>query len=167
VALLSIEETSMNHDVAGAHHFATEMEFTVRMYDIDYNGHVSNIVYIRWLEDMRMVGFEKIASIRDCLQAGQVPVLLNTSIEYKLPIHMFERPRGSLWVSGFSKTTFRIEAEIAVEDKICAKAWQTCVFINQKTNRAIRLPQAVLAKFEKEIPALRSTRQAGRPGCQD
>ncbi|PWU00081.1 MAG: thioesterase [Candidatus Melainabacteria bacterium] len=128
------------------------MEFTVRMYDIDFNGHVSNIVYIRWLEDMRMVGFEKIASIRDCLEAGQVPVLLNTSIEYKLPIYMFEKAKGLLWVSGFSKTTFRIEAEITVKDKICAKAWQTCVFISQKTNRATRMPQAVLAKLEKVIP---------------
>jgi acyl-CoA thioester hydrolase len=144
----------MVHDPAGAKHFTTEMDFTVRMYDIDYNGHVSNIVYIRWLEDMRMVGFEKIASIRECLEAGQVPVLLNTSIEYKLPIRMFEKPRGLLWVSGFSKTTFRIEAQITVDDKICAKAWQTCVFINQKTNRATRLPPAILAKLEKEVPHL-------------
>lgn len=144
----------MSHDATGIKHFATELEFTVRMYDIDFNGHVSNIVYIRWLEDMRMVGFEKIASIRDCLEAGQVPVLLKTSIEYRLPIHMFEKPKGILWVSGFSKATFQLEAEISVDGRICAKAWQTCVFINQKTNRATRLPQAVSTRLEKEIPSL-------------
>ena len=106
----------MNQNGDGASRsLVTEMEFTVRMYDIDYNGHVSNIVYIRWLEDMRMVGFEKIASIEACLEAGHVPVLMNTNIDYIRPIKMFEKTKGLLWVSKFTRATFTIEAEISAQ----------------------------------------------------
>src|SRR5947208_6147204 len=31
-----------------------ELLLAVRTYDIDFAGHVSNIVYIRWLEDLRL-----------------------------------------------------------------------------------------------------------------
>jgi acyl-CoA thioester hydrolase len=31
-----------------------EMPIRVRTYDIDSAGHVSNIVYLRWMEDMRL-----------------------------------------------------------------------------------------------------------------
>ena len=65
---------------------------------------------------------------------------------------MFDQPKGLLWISGFTRTTFTIEAEISVGDRICAKAMQTLVFINQQTNRAIRLPQAVLDKLKRSLP---------------
>jgi acyl-CoA thioester hydrolase len=31
-----------------------ELELPIRTYDIDFAGIVSNIVYIRWLEDLRI-----------------------------------------------------------------------------------------------------------------
>jgi acyl-CoA thioester hydrolase len=147
----------MVQEAAVTKHFSTEMALVVRMYDIDFNGHVSNIVYIRWLEDMRMVGFEKIASMEECLAAGQVPVLLSTNIQYKLPIRMFQKPIGLLWISGFTKSTFQLEAEISVAGNVCAKATQICVFISQATNKAIRLPESVLAKF-RQIPMAQLSR---------
>jgi acyl-CoA thioester hydrolase len=154
----------MNEAGTGQKPLAQEMDFTVRMYDIDFNGHVSNIAYIRWLEDLRMVGFEQIASMEDCLKAGQVPVLLSTTIDYKWPIYMFEKPKGMLWISGFTRTTFKIEAEICVDGRICAKATQTCVFINKKTNRATRLPEAVLSKLKQVLPE--SVERKPLPACK-
>lgn len=34
--------------------FETTMAVKVATYDIDYANHVSNIVYFRWLEDLRL-----------------------------------------------------------------------------------------------------------------
>ncbi|MBT4500790.1 MAG: hypothetical protein HOC74_23880 [Gemmatimonadetes bacterium] len=35
-----------------------EIELLVRTYDIDFAGVVSNIVYLRWLEDLRLAALE-------------------------------------------------------------------------------------------------------------
>jgi acyl-CoA thioester hydrolase len=36
------------------HPFEVEIPLPVRTYDIDFAGIVNNIVYIRWLEDLRL-----------------------------------------------------------------------------------------------------------------
>jgi acyl-CoA thioester hydrolase len=129
------------------------MDLVVRMYDIDFNGHVSNIVYIRWLEDLRMVGFEKIVPLKSCLERGQVPVLIRTDIRYRRPVKMFDEPKGRIWVTGYTKTTFTLEAEILIKGERCADATQTGVFVNDRTGKLIRLPQAIIERFlEAQIP---------------
>jgi acyl-CoA thioester hydrolase len=134
---------------------ATEMDITVRMYDIDFNGHVSNIVYVRWLEDMRMVGFEKIVPLQACLDKGQVPLLVRTDIRYKRAVKMFDKPKGTIWIAGFRKASFVAETEISVDGAVCADATQTIVFINEQSGKLIRLPEAVLSRFEElEVPRL-------------
>jgi acyl-CoA thioester hydrolase len=133
----------------------SELDLVVRMYDIDFNGHVSNIVYIRWLEDMRMVGFEKIVPIKSCLDLGQVPVLIRTDIRYRRPVKMFDEPKGLLWVSGYTKTTFILEAEILVRGTRFTDATQTGVFVNESTGKLIRLPDSLVKRFQEEnIPVL-------------
>jgi len=131
--------------------FLSELDLVVRMYDIDFNGHVSNIVYIRWLEDMRMVGFERIVPIRSCLDLGQVPVLIRTDIRYRRPVKMFDEPKGLLWVSGYTKTSFTLEAEIRVNGERYADATQTGVFVNDKTGKLIRLPDSIIQRFQEEL----------------
>lgn len=39
--------------------FQTESELEVKTYDIAAAGHVNNIVYARWLEDLRNMLFKK------------------------------------------------------------------------------------------------------------
>jgi len=134
--------------------FLSEMDLVVRMYDIDFNGHVSNIVYIRWLEDMRMVGFERIVPLRSCLELGQVPVLIRTDIRYRRPVKMFDEPKGLLWVSGYTKTSFTLEAEIRVNGECYADATQTGVFVNEKTGKLMRLPESVIQRFQEKVIAI-------------
>jgi acyl-CoA thioesterase FadM len=38
---------------------SVELSLNVNTYDIDVAGHVNNIVYIRWLEDMRNILYNK------------------------------------------------------------------------------------------------------------
>jgi acyl-CoA thioester hydrolase len=129
--------------------FTSEMNLVVRMYDIDYNGHVSNIVYMRWFEDMRTVAFEKIASLKECLDKGFAPVLVSVNIQYKRPIKMFDQPKGLLWITKFGKTSFTLQAEISIDETLCTASEQTVVFINTKTNRPCRLPDQIVHNFQK------------------
>ncbi len=127
-----------------------ELDLVVKMYDIDFNGHVNNIVHIRWLEDMRMVGFQKLVSLKSCSENGQVPVLIRTDIRYRRPIKMFDEPKGLLWVTGYSRTTFTIACEICVGGIVHADATQTLAFINLQSGRPVRLPTTMFKGFEEE-----------------
>jgi|SRR5277367_3025798 len=143
----------MNSSGESSKPLLSELDLVVRMYDIDFNSHVSNIVYIRWLEDMRMVGFERIVPLRNCLDLGQVPILIRTDIRYRRPVNMFDEPKGLMWVSGYTKTSFTIEAEIQVNGECCADATQTIVFVNEKTGKLIRLPESIAQRFQQELIA--------------
>ncbi len=41
------------------HRHAIERDLPIRTYDIDFAGIVSNIVYVRWLEDLRLAMMEE------------------------------------------------------------------------------------------------------------
>jgi acyl-CoA thioesterase FadM len=55
-----------------------EWTFPIRTYDIDFALHVSNIVYIRWLEDLRLEMMSKYLPLSELLSKGQAPVLRST-----------------------------------------------------------------------------------------
>src|SRR5690349_12582585 len=59
------------------------LAFAVRTYDIDYAGIVSNIVYIRWLEDLRLELLERAYPLDRLVAGGLGPVLLETRIAYR------------------------------------------------------------------------------------
>ena len=68
--------------------FEVELAFNVGTYDIDFAGIVSNIVYLRWLEDLRLAMLEAHLPLEDQLAAGTTPVLLSTEIEYLRAIRL-------------------------------------------------------------------------------
>lgn len=43
--------------------YKTELVFSIRTYEIDAAGHVNNIAYVKWLEDLRCELFNKYFSI--------------------------------------------------------------------------------------------------------
>ena len=137
----------MTSALVGNKPLLTKIDLSVRTYDIDFNGHVSNIVYVRWLEDMRNIAFEKIMGLKACVELGYMPVLVSTNISYKQSINLFDKPCGYLWVKSHGRISFEFEEEIIVEGKVCASAVQVVVFLDSLTGRPIRLPQIIQEKF--------------------
>jgi hypothetical protein len=58
--------------------YGVELQFKVQTYDIDFAGIVSNQVYIRWLEDLRLEFLDTYAPLDRLLADGLVPVLVST-----------------------------------------------------------------------------------------
>src|SRR3989304_9533031 len=77
--------------------FETEIPFSVKTYDIDFAGLVSNIVYIRWLEDLRLQILAVHYLLDVQLAQGTGPVLVKTEIVYRRPSRIQERPTGRVW----------------------------------------------------------------------
>lgn len=124
-----------------------ELMIPVRSYDIDFAGIVSNIVYIRWLEDLRSKWLDEHFSLDKQVEQGYVPILTETQIEYKRQIKLFDRVVGRLWISNLGRLKWTVQAEITTNKNLAAKATQMGAFVSLHNNRPIPIPEDLLQKY--------------------
>ena len=124
----------------------------MRTYDIDFAGVVSNIVYIRWLEDLRLAMLEEAYPIALALIEDTAPILLETRITYERPITIHDRLVGRMWVTRMAPVRWHVAAEFVVGDAVHARAEQTGIFIRLSTRRPISVPDALRARFTPSEP---------------
>lgn len=129
--------------------FYVQLALPVRGYDIDFAQIVSNIVYVRWLEDLRTKMLDEYFPLDRQVANGYVPVLMATNIEYKRPIVMFDQPIGHMWIKTLEKVKWINQAEIVVGGKIVAQATQTGVFVRLDSKRPIPIPAELRTQLER------------------
>ena len=104
-----------------------ELPLQVSTYDIDIAGHVNNIVYVRWLEDLRNLFFSKFISFENLLEENLYPVIASTNIRYYKQIKLFDELKGFLWLEKISRVILNFSAEFIVDNLVAASAEQRCV----------------------------------------
>ncbi|MDF5710616.1 MAG: thioesterase family protein [Nostoc sp. S4] len=119
----------------------------VRTYDIDFVGIVSNIVYIRWLEDLRLKFLDEHWQLSQQLEQGYAPVLAGTEIEYKRPIKISDRVIGHLWLSNLGRLKWIVKAEILSNNELAAVAIQKGAFISLQNGRPLKIPEELQKKY--------------------
>ncbi|WP_292708926.1 MULTISPECIES: thioesterase family protein [unclassified Nostoc] len=112
------------------------LEIPVRTYDIDFMGIVSNIVYIRWLEDLRLKFLDEHWHLNQQIDKGYAPVIAGTEIEYKRPIKIIDQVIGRLWLSNLGRLKWTVQAEILSNNELAAVASQGSIHFWKK-HRAI------------------------------
>ncbi|HZB91160.1 MAG TPA: thioesterase family protein [Stellaceae bacterium] len=117
-----------------------ERAIPVRTYDIDFAGIVGNIVYIRWLEDLRLAMMEEAYPIARALADDVAPILLETRIAYQRPVTIGEALTGRMWVSAMGRVKWHLAAEFVVGAERRASAEQTGLFIRLSTRRPVAPP---------------------------
>ncbi|BDI19198.1 acyl-CoA thioesterase [Nostoc cf. commune SO-36] len=130
-------------------HRALEVVLTipVRTYDIDFMGIVSNIVYIRWLEDLRLKFLDEHWQLNQQIEQGYTPILAGTEIEYKRPIKIIDQVIGRLWLSNLGRLKWTIQAEILSNNELAAVATQKGGFVSLQNNRLIPIPEELQKKY--------------------
>lgn len=111
-------------------------------YQIDFVGHVNNIVYIQWLENGRVKLLEAMGTPVTDLAHGEgiVPVLTETSIKYKMPFFLNNTVTVEVWISKLNNASAIMEFRFLNEKgELCASAQQKGLFIDRKTMRPARL----------------------------
>jgi len=119
-------------------------------YDIDIEDHVNNIVYVRWLEDLRMTWLDRYFPMKLMLDKGFAPALLETNIRYLRAIHLFEKVTGLVWVGKVGPVRSRLEFEFVVDGQTAAEAYQNLVWIAVKTGKPTRTPKKLLRLWKTE-----------------
>lgn len=133
-----------------------EREFTVKTYYIDFAGHVSNIVYIRWLEDLRFAFMEEYHPLGPSMENGVAPVVTRTEVDYRRPVRLFEPVIGRMWAGDAGKLRMNLHATFTVAEQVCVEARQQGVFIDLKTGRPQRIPGELLTIYRAQLMMLRS-----------
>jgi acyl-CoA thioester hydrolase len=129
-----------------------ELLLPVKTYDIDFAGIVSNIVYVRWLEDLRLEILSRSFPLEEQIQSGFAPIVLQTKIDYKQSIAMGDRPIGKMWIESLAALRWVVSAEIISGDKVSAIGQQTGIFINLETKKPMRIPERMQQQYAAALP---------------
>ncbi len=127
--------------------FEIVMPIVVKSYDIDLAGIVSNIVYIRWLEDLRLKLLDEYFPLQQQIAEGYGPVLGTTHIEYRRPVRMFDPVEGRMWVERLGRTSWQVQAEFLVNGEVAATATQSGAFVDYTTMRPVAVPAGLREQF--------------------
>ena len=112
-----------------------EVPLLVNTYNIDVAGHVNNIVYVRWLEDMRNILFMQIYPMEKLLESNHHLVVVSSELKYKKQIKLFDKPLGKMFMQSYSHGIIILKAEIMVENSLAFIATQKCVLMNLNENK--------------------------------
>ncbi|BAY30806.1 hypothetical protein NIES2107_26540 [Nostoc carneum NIES-2107] len=124
-----------------------ELTIPVRTYDIDFAGIVSNIVYIRWLEDLRLKFLNEHLPLNEQIEQGYIPIVAGTEIEYKRPVKLIDKVIGRLWVGSLGRLKWTVQAEILANNVIAAVAIQKGAFLSSQNNRPVPVPEKLQQKY--------------------
>lgn len=110
-------------------------------YQIDFNQHVSNIVYIEWMEIGRLKLLEEIGlAVHTLIKRRITPVLIKTEISYKKPLLLGDKLAIELHLTELNKTSAKLFFNFIKNEKtIVAEGLQMGLFINLDTLRPHRL----------------------------
>jgi acyl-CoA thioester hydrolase len=115
--------------------------------DIDAQGHVNNIVYLRWVQDVATAHWRAMTSEEE--QSAVIWVVMRHEIDYKAPALLGDELLAHTWVGVASGLTFERHAEIvrARDGLQLAKARTLWCPINPQSGRPQRITADLRARF--------------------
>ncbi len=145
-----------------------EFSLTVQPHEIDGQGHVNNVEYLRWLQDAAIKHSSAQGWTTERYQeAGAVFVVRSHLIEYLQPAFVGDEIKVVTWVSTFGKlTSLRKYLVVRPSDHtVLAKAQTNWAFISWPQRTPRRCPPELVAAFElvpeDQEPTARSLGLAG------
>lgn len=132
------------------------LELPIYTFQIDFSRHVSNIIYIQWMEMARLRLLEEggLAAHHAASEHGIVPVLTTTEISYRMPLYLGDTVRVEAWLSELKRVSACIELRIYRGDgALAATGRQRGLFVSLETQRPHRLPPALRSGFERFLEA--------------
>ena len=133
---------SREHAVKFAH------TFTVEAGDIDVMGHVNNVVYVRWIQEVAVKHWMAKASAEQI--ASVLWVVVRHEIDYLRPAFLGDNLIAHTWVGAATAATYERFTEItrAGDDKTIVRARSVWCPVNAETKRPRRVDAEMRARFE-------------------
>lgn len=124
-----------------------ELTIEVSPDDIDRMGHVNNVVYLRWVQEIAVAHWTAVASLDQ--QAKLLWVVLRHEIDYRQPAVLGDSLTVRTWVGSASALRFERHTEFvrASDAKIVAQARTVWCPIDVNSRRPVAVDSEVRARF--------------------
>jgi acyl-CoA thioester hydrolase len=126
-----------------------QQSLRVKPYDIDVMGVVSNIVYVRWMEDLRLAMLDAYLPLEEQMASDMIPAILRTEMEYKHPIQLHDELVGTMRLSNLEKLRYEVTAEFRVRGQVFAIGRQEGCFVSLSTKRPVRPPKKLVTMYRQ------------------
>ncbi|HVX67283.1 MAG TPA: thioesterase family protein [Bryobacteraceae bacterium] len=124
-----------------------ELAIQVEVGDIDEMGHVNNVVYLRWVQDVAIAHWTAVAppAVQETLRW----VVLRHEIDYKRAAHLGDGIMARTWVGSASRLRFERYTELlrATDRGVLAVARTVWCPIDARTGRPVEVSDDVRARF--------------------
>ena len=136
---------------------AFEMAIAVEPADIDALGHVNNVVYLRWVQDIAIAHWQAAASAAD--QAKLRWIVVRHEIDYKQPARLGDGILARTWVGAATRIKFERHTELrrASDGVLLAKALTVWCPIDAVTGKLAGASPEVRAVFSTSKEAKQAT----------
>ena len=112
---------------------------------MDENGHVNNIVYLRWVQDIAGAHWRAVA-LPDW-QMRFTWVVLRHEIDYLKPSFAGDMLTLRTWVGNARGARFERNVEVRRGEVVCARAVTTWAMLDVTTLRPARVPADMISRF--------------------
>ncbi|OJU12368.1 MAG: thioesterase [Caulobacterales bacterium 68-7] len=121
--------------------------------DIDENGHVNNVVYLRWAQDIAIAHWRSRVPPEEV--AKQAWVVLRHEVDYRRPLMLGETATARTWVGEASGPRFIRHVRIDAPDgTMSAQTVSTWCLLDPATKRPTRIPAWMIQMFADERAAM-------------
>jgi acyl-CoA thioester hydrolase len=116
---------------------------------IDANGHVNNVTYVQWMQDIAVEHYSSIGGV-DAQGIDATWVVREHRIEYLLPAFVGEEVEIRTWVENIRKVRSLRKYEFVrkADGKILVKGETDWVFVDVRTGKPLMIPDAVMQVFD-------------------
>jgi acyl-CoA thioester hydrolase len=119
--------------------------FTVRPEEIDEHGHVNNVVYLQWIQDIAVAHWNAYASEELREKFGWW--VSRHEIDYKRRAFAGEEITATTWVGEWKAVTCERFTEITRGDDLLVKSRTVWAMIDRETTRPARITSEITERF--------------------
>jgi acyl-CoA thioester hydrolase len=125
-------------------------KFTIREDVIDENGHVNNVVYVQWMQDIAVAHSNALGCTSMTRDVGATWVVRSHKVEYLSPAFAGEEVEALTWVVNFRKVrSLRRYKFVRIRDNtVLARGETDWVLVDAETGRPCIIPEDVRGAFQ-------------------
>jgi acyl-CoA thioester hydrolase len=116
---------------------------------IDENGHVNNVAYVQWMQDIAVEHYEAIGGVSPMQLIGATWVVREHKVEYLLPAFANEEIEIRTWVENIRRVRSLRKYEFIrkADGKTLVRGETDWVFVDVKTGMPRAIPEGVFRVF--------------------
>jgi len=125
-------------------------EFTIPPDAQDENGHVNNVHYVQWMQDVAVRHYEQMGGRAPTQAIGATWVVRSHQVEYFTPAFAGDGIEVRTWVVNMRRVRSlrRYEFIRKSDGKLLVKGQTDWVFVDSETGNPLRVPKEIVALFE-------------------